>query len=1070
MNMNRQSIGRWTAGLILSILSLHAAPTATILGTVRDASGAVVPNASVQALHAETSQTRTATSDTSGNFVLSSLPLGSYSVRVTVGGFKQAVASAITLQVDQQARVDFQLEVGETSTSVEVSASSALLVTDTSAVGQVVDNKKIVDLPLNGRNFTQLAALTPGAIMAGNGALTASPRIQVSGGQNSKTEFLLDGISNQEQGLDGIQFLPSVDAIQEFKVQSNSFAAEYGRGTAIVNATIKAGTNEYHGTLFEFFRNDKLDARDFFAKERGKLKRNQFGGAIGGPILANRLFFFANYEGNRVRRGVTSNPLVPTAAMRVGDFSAISTVIRDPITKEPFPGNRIPLNQRSGPTSYLYQFISPPNNTTGTYQWMAARAQWSDQGNGRVDYQITPNDLLFVRYSRNVGSDINPGSLPTSGQLSLDSRAHNAAASYSRIVNANVLNEARVGYTHLYTYGEPQGLGTNHTALAGIKGYEQTSLEYPGFPQVSLSNYGNLITTLSYRPATAPFEMRQFVDTLSWTRGGHTLKFGYDYRRYHYSEYNAGTATRGIFSYSGTYTGHAAADFFLGYPVSGQRSFPENYFGLVDTQNHFFVQDDWKVNQRLTMNIGLRYELNSIPTADYAQAAIFDTARKKFILSTLPNGEFNLQTQQVASLVYPYMKDRIISAQEAGLPNNLQYPNHKQFAPRFGFAYRPFHGNSTVIRGGFGVFFVLQRANGVASYQIANPPFHMGETKTNTSSTPTFNTANLFDAPLALGTVAIYAQPTSLLAPYALQWNLAIQRQISSSLVLEAAYVANKSNRLEWSEPLNYAVPGPGNVQSRRPFPEYAQGTYYGNGGNSNYHALQMKLEQRLSSGLSFLSSYVWSKLIDNGNISGTGSPVQNPANLSLERGLGVYDHTHRWVNSVNYELPFGQGKRFGSSTGSFAKFLISGWQLGGIVQFQSGFPFTPVMGTPDPLNVASQYGRRPDRIASGEIDNWTVERYFDTSAFKTPGQYMFGNSGRNILRGPGIANWDTVLLKNSRITERITTQFRWEMFNTFNTPQFNNPNTNVDAGGPGGRILSGREPRIMQLALRLSF
>ena len=1075
MTIHTASRAGWlalSAGLLIGVcaVSLLAAPAGVIIGTVRDSSGAVIVGAQVTATHAETNRSRTVTTDSSGNFVLPALPLGAYSVEVTQAGFKQAVTTGIVLQVDQQARVDFEMEVGDTSVSIEVVADAALLVTDTSAVGQVVDNQKIIDLPLNGRNFTQLAALTPGAIPAGFAPLTGQPRIQISGGQRTKTEFLLDGISSQEQGLDGIQFLPSVDAVQEFKVQSNAFAAEYGRGTAIVNATIKAGTNDPHGTVFWFVRNDKFDARNFFAKERGKLKRNQFGGALGGPIIRNRLFFFGNYEGTRFRRGAARNPLVPSGEMRQGDFSALSKPVVDPLAGAPFPGNAIPASRVSPVADYLMQFIPLANNTTGTFQWLANVAQWADQGNGRLDYQITPSDLLFLRYSRNVGTNVNPGRLPTSGELALDSRAHNAALSYSRIIGPNLLNEARVGYTHLFTHGVPQGLGVNHTALAGIRGFEETSLEYPGLPRINVTGFGVLIETLSYRPATAPFQTYQFADSLTWTKGKHTLKAGYDYRRFKYTEYNAGTATRGRFNYSGRYSGHAFGDYLLSFPISGQRSFPENFFGVLDTQHHFFAQDDWKVSSRLTINAGLRYELNSVPRSLLAQASVFDAATGKFIVSTLPNGEINLRTQQVASVAFPFFQDRIVTAREAGRPNDLQEPYRRQFAPRFGFAFRPSGGNSTVIRGGFGVFYVLQRSNTVASDQVANPPFHMEEDKTNTTPIPAFTTANLFDAPLARATVGVFTMEPRLRPPYSLQWNLAVQRQLSSTLALEAAYVASKGNRLESRTPFNFAIPGPGDDSARRPYPEFALGALYANNANSNYHSLQLKLEKRLSSGLSFLSSYVWSKLIDNGTLFDTGSAVQDPTNLRLERGLAVLDHTHRLVNSFVYELPVGPGKRFGSTLPPVPSTLISGWQIGGIVQFQSGFPFTPELGTPDPLNVAREYGRRPDRVASGEIDNWTINRYFDTSAFQVPAPFTFGDSGRNILRGPGIANWDLVVLKNTRISDRITYQVRWEMFNAWNTPQFDNPNTNVDPGGPGGRILGAREPRIMQFAMRLSF
>ncbi len=1066
-------VSNWCAALLLTAISAFSAPSGTILGTIRDGSEAVIAGAKLSAANKATGQIRTANTDAQGNFVLSSLPIGAYTVTAQSTGFKQSVVSEVVLQVDQQARLDFTLEIGDATTRIEVSTAPPLLVTDSSAVGQVVDNKKILDLPLNGRNFTQLAALTPGALttqVTGQaGPLTGSTKVQIAGGQSSKTEFLIDGISSQEQGLDGVQFVPSVDAIGEFKVQSNAFAAEYGRGTAIINATIKSGGNELHGTLFHFLRNEKLDARNFFSPTKGAYRQNQFGATAGGAIVKNKLFFFGNYEGNRIRRGLTRNTLLPTANFRNGDFSTLASVVRDPLTREPFPGNRIPASLLSAPSRNLLQYIPSPNNAASTLAYIAGRPLNADQGNGRVDYQITPNDLLYLRYSRNVQEDINPGAVPESGQLELQSRAHNAALSYTRILGPRVINEARLGYTHLYTFGSPQGLGTNYTVQSGIRGFNETSATFPGFPNINVTGYGILISTLQFRPAIAPFETRQFLDNVTFIEGRHTMKFGFDYRQFHYSEANGGTASRGLFNYTGVYSGNGFADYLLGYPNTGTRSYPTNQFGLSDRQYHFFAQDDFKVSSRLTLNIGLRYEWNSAPIPDHAQAGVFDFQTGRIILATLPDGSINLRTQQVAPIVYPFYKDRFVLAKDIGLPRTVQRQSHNQFAPRFGFAYRPFSGNRTVVRGGYGIFYLLARGNTHASYQSYSLPFIYDDTKTNSTPIPTFRTENFFDNPFALGTPRIVGMDLVLRSPYAQQWNLSVQRELLSNLTLDVAYVANKGTRLEQTFRENFVQPGPGSVQARRPYPQFGNGDRFSNGANSNYHALQVKLEKRYSAGLSLLSAYTWSKLIDDTNVDSQGT-VQDPRNFKLERALGNFDATHRLVTSFGYELPFGAKKRFAATLPAAANTLIGGWQLGGIVQYQSGFPFTPTMGSPDPANVGGTYARRPNRIASGEITNWTVDRYFDTSAFQTPAAFTIGNSGRNILRGPGIANWDLSLFKNTIIRERYRLQFRFEAFNAFNKSQFLNPNNNTDVGGPGGRILSARDPRLMQAALKLYF
>lgn len=1069
--------GLLASAVLLSVMivpSVQAAPTGTILGTIRDANGSVVSGATITALHVETNLSRSAVTDSNGDYIIASLPVGAYKITATLQGFRQAVMPHVVLQVDQKARIDIKLEVGEIANQVTVTGMAPLVETEGSSVGQVVDNKKIVDLPLNGRDFTQLAALTPGVLTSQTtgqvGEQTGFTTVQAGGGGANKTEFLLDGITNQEQLFDGVQFRPSVDTLQEFRVLENSFSAEYGRGSAIINATTKAGTNEFHGSLFEFLRNDQLDARNFFALSKPVNKQNQFGGTVGGPVKLpgifdgkNSTFFFYGFEGLRTRRGLTRNTLVPGQAFRSGDFSALGIAIRDPLTGQPFPGNRIPDNRISNTSKFLLGFVPLPNNPTGTLQYAASSVSDYDQHSIRVDRRIGKGNL-YVRYSINDQSRVNPGVLPTSGTVDQETRTQNAAVSYSHVFTPTLLNEVRLGYGRLFNANSPQGLGNNVTVQAGIRGFDQTSVNFPGFPNINVTGFGGLINGVAFAPIVNPTNTWHLTDNLTLIRGRHNTRMGVDVRRFHLSSTNA-AFSRGSFSYSGVYSGNGFADFLLGYPSSGIRDFPRNHFGLTDNQYHFYVQDDFKIAPRLTLFLGLRYEFNTLPRADQAQAGRFDSSLGKVVVSTLPNGEINLATQQVASIVFPTFRDVIVTAREVGQPNDLQEIDHKQFAPRVGFAYRPLNNNRTVVRAGYGIFYVLQRGNPAVSTPILNLPFILDEFKNNSTPVPTFTTASFFDAPFVFGTALISTFDTKLRSPYQQEWNLAVQHELLPDLALDVAYVGSKGTRLERTLLFNFAPPGSGPLQNRRPFPRFSSGGYYQNSGSSIYHSMQVKLEKRYSGGLSMLAAYTWAKLIDD--VSGSFADPRNPG---LERSLGSLDTPNRLVTSFAYELPFGRAKRFGGGIPSWANKFVGGWQLGGIVQYQSGFPFTPVLGSPDPANVGFEYARRPNRIGSGKLDDPTLDRYFDLSAFTVPAPGTIGNSGRNILRGPGIKNWDLAILKNTYITERIYHQFRLELFNAWNTPQFRNPSTNVDPGSNGGRILGARDPRIIQVAMKLYF
>lgn len=1050
-----------------------AQPSATILGKVTDASGAVVEGARVSVANTATGLTRNTVTTGTGDFELPSLPItGAYTLTVEKQGFQTQEFSGIVLQVDQHARYDVTMKVGNVSEKVEVTTEAPIVNTETGTIGQVIPNRTIVDLPLNGRNFVQLAQLLPNVVRGPAGQQTGATTISVSGGRFGKTEFLLDGIEDSDQLFDGVMLTPSVDAIQEFKVQENSFSAEYGRGDAIVNATIKAGTNQYHGVLYEFLRNNDLDARNFFATGNYPYRQNQFGGSLGGPILHDKTFFFANYEGTRIRQGQTFNDLVPTAAQRSGDFSGLSTTVKDPLTGVPFPGNMIPANRINSSTSYFLQFIPLPNSGTNNFIYSAPFRSDSDQGNLRVDQRLGANDTIFGRYSINNLSAFNPGAFPDQGAYTQELRTQNAVISETHLFGPTVLNELRLGYARLKNSNLPIGLGTNYTEKAGINGFEQTSLTFPGFPQLSITGFTS-INGQAYKPIINPTNTYEIVDSVSITRGSHTIKIGTDLRKYDLSSTNSANS-RGNFSFSGTYSGYGFADFLTGYPSSGARSFPRNFFGEYETRYHFFVQDDWKVSSKLTLNLGLRYELNLQPTAKLGQSADFDFVNGYWIVSTY-KGNINLTTQQVAQYAYPVYQDMIKTAAQVGLPNKLLYNDYKNFAPRIGFAWRPFAGNRTVVRGGYGIFYLLTNGNNTVSTPIINVPFILDESKSQPTVNgfptvqvqdyfPPFSTQAHFNTPLTFGFNPY--QKT----PYMNEWNLAVQRELVPNLSLEVAYVANKGTHLERTFEENIAPPGPGSYQSRVPRPLLGTGEYYDNSGNSLYNALEVKLEKRFSHGVSFLIGYEWGKAIDYGT-SDQGPPnPDNPFNYRTMRGPSDLDVGQRLVANFVEELPFGRGKAFGSSMNRAADALLGGWEVSGIATFQSGMPFTPGISG-DPANVGFNYARRPD-VVGDPSGSGCPNQCFNPAAFAVPAAYTIGNSGRNVIFGPGVANWDLSFMKNFRFTESKYLQFRSEFFNTFNHTQFLNPSGAgllIDNAN-GGKTFGARDPRIIQFALKLYF
>src|SRR5882724_6446579 len=934
--------------LILGLTGLACGQTGQITGLISDPAGTSVPGAKVAVTNVDTGIKRETSTNDQGYYTFALLNPGNYELTVQKTGFKGVTRPGIKLDVSQIARVDLSLTLGELKDSVTVIAEAPILTSENATIGQVIANKKILDLPLNGRDFTQLATLVPGAISRGTNASLEAPAISVNGSRNSKTVFMVDGGSVTSQYFDVASVVPSVDAIQEFTVQSNAFAAENGQGTAIISASLKSGTNQVHGSAYEFLRNQVLDARNFFNTTgvRPAVKQNQFGFTFGGPVTLpklysgkDRTFFFLDYEGTRIRRAQTFNNAVPSAAMRRGDFSELSAPLNDPSTirsdpnrpgqtlRDPFPGNIIPQNRLAKESLYYLPFYPLANTPGGTFNFAPSRKNTTDKFDIRGDHRVSEKDSLSSSYSFNQSETYSPGQFEANGAVTLHVRKQRAGLAETHLFSPSTLNEFRLNYVRTRFFNAPQGLGTNHTVLSGIGGFAEQSSDFPGFPGLGFTGFlgfnANAFSPIKFRD-----NKYELDDSLMWARGAHTFKAGILLRRYNTSTTNA-ARSRGDFTFNGSYSGNSFADFLLSVPFQGRRTFPRNSFGITPMANeHFFIQDDWKLTPQLTLNVGLRYELNHPPTVLHNQNASTDPVLKQIVVASDSNGKITVSGQQIGPFLLPLFADVIVPSSKVGLGPSLRNLDKNNFAPRFGLAWRL--RNDFVLRLGYGIFYGLIQGNRSESTGIVNPPFLADELSNfNLAPTPTKTLANMF-SPISQGLNLVplnfFQIEPNMRDPYFQQWNVALQKVVAKVISLEGAYVASKGSKIEFSRPVNVPVPGPGTIQNRRLWTRFASGTYVEDGGYSSYHALQAKLEIRSWRGLSLLSSYAFAKSMDDMSVDNQGFSSQDPNNNNGEKAVSDYDVKHRFVNSLNYVLPFGRG-----SSNILAP-VIRGWELGSII------------------------------------------------------------------------------------------------------------------------------------------
>lgn len=1088
--------------LLLSFTTSAQVTTADLVGTIKDNSGAVVSGAKVTLTNVATSVSRSLVTDSSGNYVFTGLQPGGYTLTAEAQGFRKVERTGVELQVNQRAQVDVDLQVGAVGETVQITGSAPLLESQSSVLGSVIQERQVQDLPLNGRNFVQLAILSPGVSGAGSGMrgsimsgsrpddLRPGTELFVNGNRESSNNYLYDGIDNNDRLTLAIIVRPAVEAIKEFKIQTNLFSAEQGRNPGgQVNVVTKSGSNEWHGTAYEFLRNRSLDANNFFSNRarQGKpqFQQNQFGGAFGGRLIKNKTFFFGDYDGFRQNLGRLFVNTVPTVKMRQGDFSEITAGIFDPattvqngtaFTRQQFQNNLIPQNRWDAVTAKLINAYPLPT-TTGLANNLVTtptRKQNWDQYDVRVDHTQSDRDSFFGRYSWSKTATINPFTFPAVNLAGVGKSigignedtfagtsgltAQHLVLNWVHVISPRMMLDVRAGYArfHLDFTQADVASGDKLGNKLGVPNANQQDLQN-GLPIFSPAGYTGIGHSRSL-PILRRQNIFQYVGNLTYTSSAHTIKTGFDARRRHLTEYQTNRGN-GRFNFAPNITnnpanntgGNAIAAFLLGAPSLIEQDYLLAWVGLRGTEYSAYIGDDWRVTQKLTLNLGMRYELDT-PYSEVANRwANFDPSTATVLVAGR-NG------------VSKY----------AGV-NTFK----KGFAPRFGFAYKV--ADKTVVRGGGGIFWNTAGHGGNTLRLQRHVPFgpiysfspgNFFVTRRVSDGFPTIPALNLANADVPTGSV-IGVDP-NYQPGYAEQFNLTVEHELPSSLLLKASYVANLGRHLDTSYNLNQAVPGAGAVNNRRPFfgvrPTLADVTWAVSDGLAAYHAFQFSAEKRLTAGLSGLLSYTWGHSIDTvGQNFGGGSdgPLpQDPLNRRADRGNSPFDIRHRLTVAWNYSLPFGKGKKWLSGGGP-AEYVLGGWQINGINTFQTGLPFTPTANT-STLNTGT--ASRPNRTGNGTLDNPTIDRWFDTSAFATPAQFSYGNSGRNILYGPGRVNMDFSLFKDFRLVEAVKLQFRTEFFNVFNHAQFDLPNAAVGASNAGTITGIVGTPRQIQFGLKLVF
>ncbi|MCS7025391.1 MAG: carboxypeptidase regulatory-like domain-containing protein [Bryobacteraceae bacterium] len=1071
--------------------------TSTLAGVVTDESGSVVPNAKVTATLENMGLQREAVSNESGEYVLPQLPPGRYKVTVQASGFQTAVAGDVVLAIAERAILNISLKVGAVTEQVTVSAAATpLLERETASLGQVITRRAINDLPLNGRNYITLGSLSPGVIPqipASTGPASfisattqrSDRSLLVGGNRESSTSYLYDGVEMRNPRIGDSSVTPSLDAVQEFKIQRNFFQAEFGNSPGIINVASRGGSNEFHGSIFWFLRNNVMDARNFFARQVEPFKRNQFGAVLGGPVKRDKVFFFGNFEGFRQRLGVVQRGIFPTQTQLRGDFTGFP-IIHDPLTfnaatntRLPFAGNRIPENRINRISRNFFPYIpvvdSPVVNGANLEGTPVQRLD-DTQYNVRGDWIINSKHSLFGRYTWQ-NAPLSPAALAPLAGRQVDSKGISAVAQLTSSLSPAVVNVFRAAYAYMNLFGKQVTVDRDLAAEIGITGVSTTRLNW-GVPVVNWQGYsgigsdgltqGNILHNYQLSNAT------------TWVKSSHTVKFGYEIRQSRFL-LDSDNGPRGNFTFNASYsaaldpvtgnpvprTGDGVADFLLGYPTNMSGAVGTSLTHFQFHMHNLFLQDDWKITRELTLNYGLRWEFVGPAEA--------------------------IKQERGNVYGFDFRTGRQLFPILGQIRNSIVEPDYKNFAPRLGLAYNPKWMPTVAIRAGAGIYFDQTQMNEV-QFTTNGPPAYTQQNRNATGrGLPEFEFGrNTLPVVVIPPVDANYVTPrgTNLFAteldgrkPRVYMWTFSIQKSFGANWVAEAAYVGSQGRRL--SKRYNaYANATPGVLYEVTPgvatyYPQLTGMLYSSQAGMSQFHGLNLKLDRRLHNGVQLLMAYSWMKSIDTDSAGSWGTPNLNPANFQLDKGPSDFNIPHRWVTSVIYELPFGTGKPFLNGLGKTGKLVVDGWQVNAIASWQSGVP--RIISAPNNTTLAF-VSQRADATGVGmysPFGNITPRKDFggantrrfwiNPAAFAPPAPLRFGTSGRNILSGPAWWNFDLSAFKNFNLGENKVLQFRAEAFNGLNNVQFNPPDQNVVSPN-FGTLQSAQRPRVMQLALRLTF
>ena len=1058
--------------------------TGTIVGTVKDSSGAIVVNAAVTVRDQATNASRRVQTNESGDYTVPLLPPGTYEVVIESAGFSRVLFKDIALAVDQTVRLDASLQIGRTNEEVTVTAAALEVQTDTSTIGQVLEQAQIQTLPLNERNFVAFALLVPGAQIPSEGSLdsTQGQALSVNGARESANNFLLDGVDNQDLVINQYTVLPMTDAIAEFKVQSSTYSAEFGRsGGAQINVVLKSGTNQFHGEGFEFLRNRHLDAKNFFDLPNctpssvvgscgpiPRLDRSQLGGTFGGPIKRNKTFFFTAYELLHLREATTRQGAVPSQAEIAAALAAV-------------PAGQV--NQAGLNILNLYPAANVGSDLQTSNLFAASPVIHNQEQEFviKVDHHFSDKDTLSGHYALSFGDLLSPydllspfTNLPGYGTTVI-THGQNGGGSWTHIFNAGLINELRIGFNHELGFFS-QTDKTNENAALGFP----TVLSQPidlGFPNVSIAGFSG-IGQPTNDPQNHPTTTLHFADNLAWNPsflgGKHQFKFGVEVRPYRYILDPFDIFARGEWLFNGGPTGNplnptqnpliqllqGTPDFALG--VTGNSDM------LITTVSYgAYVQDDYRVSSHLTFNLGMRYEYNSPPVENNNKFSDPNLSAGSLTCTPAPNCQYILAgTPALSRGTYP--------------------PDRTDFAPRVGFAWSPLGNDRFVVRSGYGIFYDLAILNAQLESELNPPFFSVVNFPNNASGTLTIQ--NIMNQSAASSLTQPSFMSPNFKDAYMQQWNLDTQTQLARGLLLDVAYVGSKGSRLIVQRDINQSPLG-----GTPPYPEFGPITMNSSGADSSYNSLQVRAEKRATHGLAFLASYTFSKSLDDssglyGTLAEPGYP-QNSYDLPADRGLSNFNVKHRFVFSSIYELPFGTQQHWLAEPG-IANRILGNWMLSGILTLQSGQPFTVNRGVnqsgtgtialgnidrPNVVsnpNVAGPVAANPGCVAPAQVH--TVADWFNPCAFvAAPG--AFGDEARNSNIGPDFKDLDFSLLKNMHLGgESRLLQFRFEFFNLFNHPNFDLPSSNFDSSNFGAlqsvNAYGGRPPRQIQLGVKYVF